>query len=57
MAEKFAVEGCNLAINYLFSQEKAEELATELTKKHSITAVTIQGVRNGPSSSSRAEEL
>jgi hypothetical protein len=57
VAEKFAVEGCNLAINYLFSQEKAEELATELTKKHSITAVTIQGVRNAPSSSSRAEEL
>lgn len=46
MAEKFAVEGCNLAINYLFSQEKAEELAAELAKKHSITAVTIQGVRN-----------
>ena len=57
VAEKFAAEGCNLAINYLFSQEKAEELATELAKKHSITAVTIQGVRNASSSSSRAEEL
>lgn len=57
MAEKFAVEGCNLAINYLFSQEKAAELAKELAEKHSITAVTIQGVCHAPCSDSRAEML
>jgi hypothetical protein len=45
VAEKFAVEGCNLAINYLFSQDQADNLASELAKKHSIKAVTIQGVR------------
>ncbi|CEO60120.1 hypothetical protein PMG11_04760 [Penicillium brasilianum] len=43
VAEKFAVEGCNLAINYLFSQEQADNLASELAKKYSIKAVTIQG--------------
>jgi hypothetical protein len=50
VAEKFAAEGCNLAINYLFSQEQADDLATELAKKHSIKSVTIQGVRIVPSS-------
>lgn len=45
VAEKFAAEGCNLAINYLFSQEQADGLAAELAKKHSIKAVTIQAVR------------
>ncbi|KAJ5454386.1 uncharacterized protein N7458_005342 [Penicillium daleae] len=42
VAEKFAAEGCNLAINYLFSQEQADGLAADLAKKHSIKAVTIQ---------------
>jgi hypothetical protein len=45
VAEKFAAEGCNLAINYLFSQDQANTLATELANKHGINAVTIQGVR------------
>ncbi|KAJ5905445.1 uncharacterized protein N7473_002361 [Penicillium subrubescens] len=42
VAEKFAAEGCDLAINYLFSQEQADNLATDLAKKHGINAVTIQ---------------
>jgi NAD(P)-dependent dehydrogenase (short-subunit alcohol dehydrogenase family) len=50
VAEKFAAEGCNLAINYLFSQEQADNLATDLAKKHGINAVTIQAVRIGPRS-------
>ncbi|KAJ5496119.1 hypothetical protein N7539_001235 [Penicillium diatomitis] len=43
VAEKFAIEGSNLAINYLSSREQAEELAEKLARKYGVKAVTIQG--------------
>lgn len=45
MAEKFAAEKSNVAINYMTSKENAERFAGELASKHNIKAVTIQGVR------------
>ncbi|KAH8699140.1 short chain dehydrogenase/reductase [Talaromyces proteolyticus] len=43
VAERFAAEGCNVAINYLSSKLVAEELAEKLRKKYNITACSIQG--------------
>ncbi|KAL6234658.1 hypothetical protein BDW75DRAFT_230951 [Aspergillus navahoensis] len=40
---EFAAEGCNVAINYLSSQEQANTLATKLVNEYGITAVTIKG--------------
>jgi hypothetical protein len=44
IGSKFAAEGCNVAINYLTSQEQANTLATKLMNEYGIKAVTIQGV-------------
>ena len=44
IAEKFAAEGCNLAINYLSSEQAANDLALRLQNEYSIKTVTIQGV-------------
>ncbi|TAQ85006.1 hypothetical protein B7494_g6675 [Chlorociboria aeruginascens] len=40
---KFAQEGCNIAINYVSSAFKAEELAAKIEKEHGVKAVMIQG--------------
>lgn len=45
IAEKFAAEGCNIAINYLSSEQAANDLALRLQSECSIKTVTIQGVR------------
>jgi NAD(P)-dependent dehydrogenase (short-subunit alcohol dehydrogenase family) len=45
IAEKFAAEGCNVAINYLASQQQADDLALRLEGEYKIKTVTIQGVR------------
>lgn len=44
MAEKFAAEGSNIAINYVSSADKANELATKIETDHKVKAVTLQGV-------------
>ncbi|KAI5785662.1 hypothetical protein FPQ18DRAFT_368701 [Pyronema domesticum] len=41
-AERFAKEGCNIAINYLNSSTAAEELAKRLTETYGVKCVTIQ---------------
>ncbi|KAI9753724.1 MAG: hypothetical protein M4579_005015 [Chaenotheca gracillima] len=45
IAEKFAVEGCNVAINYVSSEERAKETAKQsiAAGDGKIKAVTIQG--------------
>ncbi|KAJ6108330.1 hypothetical protein N7523_009653 [Penicillium sp. IBT 18751x] len=43
IAEKFAAEGCNIAINYLTSQQQADDLALRLDKQYNIRTTTIQG--------------
>ena len=41
---KFAAEGCNVAINYFASQERAEAVKTRIEKEFRVKAVLIQGV-------------
>jgi NAD(P)-dependent dehydrogenase (short-subunit alcohol dehydrogenase family) len=43
IAEKFAAEGCNIAINYLSSQQQADDLALRLEKEFNIKTTTVQG--------------
>lgn len=45
IAEKFAAEGCNIAINYLSSEQAANDLALRLQSEYNIKTATIQGVR------------
>jgi NAD(P)-dependent dehydrogenase (short-subunit alcohol dehydrogenase family) len=44
ICERFASEGCNVAVNYLSSEDKAKEVASKV-EKHSVKAIVIQGVR------------
>ncbi|KAJ5083749.1 hypothetical protein N7456_013176 [Penicillium angulare] len=43
VADKFAAEGSNVAINYMSSKETADKVATELASRHSVKTVAIQG--------------
>lgn len=43
IAEKFAAESCNLAINYNASQDRAEQVAKEIERVYKIKPVLIQG--------------
>ncbi|PKX95686.1 SDR family NAD(P)-dependent oxidoreductase [Aspergillus novofumigatus IBT 16806] len=43
VAQKYAAEGCNVAINYLSSKDVAEELASSLQTQYGVKAITIQG--------------
>ncbi|KAA8644828.1 hypothetical protein EYZ11_007919 [Aspergillus tanneri] len=43
VAQKFAAEGCNVAINYISSKDVAEKLASELQTQYKVKAITIQG--------------
>lgn len=45
ICERFASEGCNVAVNYLSSEDKAMEVAAEIEKKYWVKAIIIQGVR------------
>ena len=44
MAEKFALEGSNIAINYVSSADRAKELAAKIEADYKVKAVTLQGV-------------
>jgi NAD(P)-dependent dehydrogenase (short-subunit alcohol dehydrogenase family) len=44
VAQKYAVQGCNVAINYLSSKDVAEELASSLQTQYGVKAIIIQGV-------------
>ncbi|KAL4896463.1 putative NADP(+)-dependent dehydrogenase [Aspergillus ambiguus] len=43
VAQKYAAEGCNIAINYMSSKDVAEKLAAELQTQYKVKAITIQG--------------
>ena len=44
IAEKFAAEGCNVAINYVSNLERAKETAAKIEKECGAKTVVIQGV-------------
>lgn len=44
VAEKFASEGSNVAINYMSSKETADKVASDLAAKHNVKTIVIQGV-------------
>lgn len=44
MAEKFAAEGCSLAINYVSNADRAKQTAEKLEKEYNAKVVIIQGV-------------
>lgn len=44
MAEKFAAEGCSIAINYVSNAERAKQTAERLEKEYNAKVVLIQGV-------------
>lgn len=46
IAEKFAIEGCNIAVNYNASKERAEGVVEKLTKEYKIKSFVIHGVRS-----------
>lgn len=41
--ERFAAEGCNVAINYLSTIDRAEDLAGKIREAWGVKAVTLQG--------------
>lgn len=49
MAQKFAGEGSNVAINYVSSKDAAEKLASDLQSQYKVKAIIVQGVRVFPS--------
>lgn len=44
MAEKFATEGCNVAINYNASQERANQVARKVEKEYQVKSLVVRGV-------------
>lgn len=45
VAQDFAREGSNIAINYVSSKDAAEGLAAGIRSQSNVKAITIQGVR------------
>ena len=44
IAEKFAAQGCNVAINFNASKDRAEKLADKLAKEGAVKIVILQAV-------------
>jgi len=44
VAQKFAAEGCNIAINYVGNHDRAKQTAQKLEKEYGTKMVVIQGV-------------
>ena len=44
MAEKFAAEGCNVAINYVENLDRAKQTAQKIKKEYKTKTVIVQGV-------------
>jgi len=44
ICDKFASEGCNVAINYVSSKDAADKFAGEIKSKHGVNAITLAGV-------------
>jgi len=45
ICEKFAAEGCNIAVNYNSSKERAEDVAKKIENEYKVKAIVIGGVR------------
>ncbi|KAL4781877.1 hypothetical protein BJX76DRAFT_309881 [Aspergillus varians] len=43
VAQKFAAEGCNIAINYFSSQDAAEKIASGIRTQYNVKAITLKG--------------
>lgn len=44
VAEKFAAEGSNVAINYNSNKAAADNVASEISSKYGVKTIVIQGV-------------
>lgn len=44
IGRKFAAEGCNVAINYNASKERAEQVVANIVEKHKVKSISIGGV-------------
>lgn len=44
VAQKFAAEGSNIAINYMSNQESADQLASEIATQYKVKTIVVQGV-------------
>ncbi|KAL8721120.1 MAG: hypothetical protein Q9225_002143 [Loekoesia sp. 1 TL-2023] len=44
LAEKFAAEGCNVAINYNASEDRAKKVADKVQKTYNRKAIIVKGV-------------
>ncbi|GIJ81675.1 hypothetical protein Asppvi_000174 [Aspergillus pseudoviridinutans] len=53
ICQKFAAEGCNVAINYHSNHEVAEDLASRLEKEYSIKSIILQGDSELPEDNQR----
>ncbi len=45
VAQKFAAQGSNVAINYFSSADAAEKIASDIRAQYNVKAITIKGVR------------
>lgn len=45
MAQKFAAEGSNIAINYMSNKQSADNTASEIASKYNVKTIVVQGVR------------
>ncbi|KAL8656842.1 MAG: hypothetical protein Q9226_002514 [Calogaya cf. arnoldii] len=43
LAEKFAAEGCNVAINYNASQDRAQQVADKICNTYNCKAIIVKG--------------
>ncbi|KAL4741726.1 hypothetical protein BDV11DRAFT_52561 [Aspergillus similis] len=46
VAQKFAAEGCNVAINYFSSKEAAEKVTSDIRAQYKVKVILIQGDAN-----------
>ena len=44
IAKKFAAEGCNVAINYNASKDRAEQVAEEIKERSTTKAIILPAV-------------
>ncbi|KAI4224726.1 MAG: hypothetical protein L6R36_004456 [Xanthoria steineri] len=56
LAEKFAAEGCNLAINYNASEDRAQQVAQKIRNTYNCKAILVKGVP-APSSDASSYQL
>lgn len=45
VAQKFAAEGSNIAINYMSNKEAADEVASDIASQYNVKTIVVQGVR------------